>query len=122
MPKRFYRQSLRIEGRGEGRPGGRRRIEALPVGRVIGCQLRGGRADRAVSNHSPQDPKVGSFAHFESWGSKIVGLMAKRPSKRPRQDPKNRFMDPNFENPESNLGSQVLILRIRYSSNFELTF
>ena len=38
VPKRFYRQALE----GEERPGGRRRIEALPVGRVIGCQLRGG--------------------------------------------------------------------------------
>ena len=64
----------------------------------------------------PQDPKSGSFAHFGSLGSKIPGLLAKRPSKRPEKDPKNQFTGPDFENPESNRGSRVLILRIRYSS------
>ena len=34
-------------------------------------------------------------------------------------DPKNRFTHPDFENIESNRGSRVLILRIRYSSSTE---
>ena len=72
---------------------------------------------RAVSNPDPQDPKVGSFANFDSWGSKNPGLLDKRPSKRPEKEPKNKFTGPNFENTESNRGSRVLILRIRYSSN-----
>ena len=66
----------------------------------------------------PQEPKSGSFAHFGSLGSKIPGLLAKRPSKRPEKDPKNQFTGPDFENPESNRGSRVLILMIRYSSSF----
>ena len=47
----------------------------------------------------PQDPKSGSFAHFGSLGSKIPGLLAKRPSKRPEKDPKNQFTGPDFEDP-----------------------
>ena len=74
---------------------------------------------RAVSDPDPQDPKVGSFANFDSWGSKHPGLLDKRPSKRPGKEPKNRFTGPDFENTESNRGSRVLILRIRYSSNSE---
>ena len=54
---------------------------------------------RAVSDPDPQDPKIGSFDNFDSWGSKNPGLLAKRPSKRPEKDPKNRFTGPNFENP-----------------------
>ena len=51
-------------------------------------------------------------------GSKTPGLLAKRPSKRPEKDPKNRFTGPDFENHESIRGSRVLILRIRYSASF----
>ena len=54
---------------------------------------------RAVSDPDPQDPKIGSFDNFDSWKSKNPGLLAKRPSKRPENDPKNRFTGPNFENP-----------------------
>ena len=72
---------------------------------------------RAVSDPDPRDPKVGSFANFDSWGSKNPGLLDKRPSKRPEKEPKNRFTGPDFENTESNRGSRVLILRIRYSSS-----
>ena len=59
----------------------------------------------------------GSLANFDSWRPKTPGLLAKRPSKRPEKDPKNRFTGPDFENTESNRGSRVLILRIRSSSN-----
>ena len=55
--------------------------------------------NRAVSDPDPQDPKIGSFDNFDSWESKNPGLLAKRPSKRPEKDPKNRFTGPNFENP-----------------------
>ena len=72
---------------------------------------------RAVSDPDPQDPKVGSFANFDSWGSKNPGLLDKRPSKRPKKELKNQVTGPNFENTESNHGSRFLILRIRYSSN-----
>ena len=58
----------------------------------------------------------GSLANFDSWRPITPGLLAKRPSKRPEKDPKNRFTGPDFENTESNRGSWVLILRIRYSS------
>ena len=57
---------------------------------------------RAVWNLSPQDPKNGSFANYDSLGSKIPGLLAKRPSKRPKKDPKNQFTGPDFDNSESN--------------------
>ena len=45
------------------------------------------------------DLKVGSFANFDSWGSKMLGLLAKRPKK----DPKTQFTRNNLENPESKL-------------------
>ena len=61
----------------------------------------------------------GSLANFDSWRPKTPGLLAKRPSKRPEKDPKNRFTGPDFENTESNRGSRVLILRIRSSSSPE---
>ena len=62
----------------------------------------------------------GSLANFDSWRPKTPGLLAKRPSKRPEKDPKNRFTGPDFENTESNRGSRVLILRIRSSSNWDV--
>ena len=55
----------------------------------------------------------GFLANFDSWRPTTPGLLYKRPKK----DPKNRFTGPDFENNESNRGSWVLILRIRYSSS-----
>ena len=75
--------------------------------------LKGGTSIRAVSNLSSKDPKIGFLANFDSLGSKTPGLLAKRPEK----DSKNQFTGPDFDNPKSNRGSLVLILRIRYSPN-----
>ena len=65
---------------------------------------------------------MGPLANLDSWRPITLGLLAKRPSKRPKKDPKNQFTGPNFENTESNRGSWVLILRIRYSSNDNACF
>ena len=72
---------------------------AIPPVTKILCSRSTRAATRAVSDPSPQDPKIGSFANFDNLGSKTPGLLAKRPSKRPEKDPKNRFTGPNFENP-----------------------
>ena len=62
----------------------------------------------------------GFLANFDSWRPKTPGLLAKRPSKRPKKDPKNRFTGPDFVNTESNRGSRDLFLRMRYSSTYRL--
>ena len=40
----------------------------------------------------------------DNWGSKILGPLAKKTSKRPQKDQKNWLTGPNFENHESDHG------------------
>ena len=57
---------------------------------------------RAVSDPSPQDPKIGSFVNLDILWSKTLCLLAKIPTKRTEKDTKITFMGPDFDNLESN--------------------